>query len=150
MQTGKRSGKNTRACSLEVLPLDMKKYSPALLRFLRFIRSKQVALINAHGYHDHLLSMLAGIIPGIKVVRTKHNHKPLKGGPFGRFIYGSLTDRIVAISDYIRDTLVKSGLPLEHLTTIHTAINLKTLFPQPRNQELLKSFTISQKCPIID
>ena len=148
-QQGSVLERDARDCSLEVLPLDMKKFFPSLIKLLRCIKREQVALINAHGYRDHLLSVLAGIMTGIKVVHTKHNHKPLKGGPFARFIYGSLTDRIVAISNYTRDTLVKSGLPLEHVTTIHTAINLKTLSPQPRNQELLKSFTVSQKCPII-
>ena len=141
--------KDAREFSLEVLPLNMKKFFPALIGLLRCIRREKVDLISAHGYRDHILSVAAGIMTGIKVVRTKHNHKALKAGPFSRFIYGRLTDRIIAVSNYTKDNMVKSGLPLEHVTSIHTAINLKDLSPQPKNDELLKSFNVPLDFPVI-
>ena len=148
-QPGSVLEKDARASSLEVLPLDMKKFFPALIGLLRSIKREKVDLINAHGYRDHLLSVVAGIMTGIKVVRTKHNHKSLKGGFFSRFIYGRLTDRIIAVSSYTKDTMIKSGMPEEHVAAIHTAIDLKLLSPQPKNHELLKSFNVPQDCPVI-
>ena len=141
--------KDARENSLEVLPLDMRKFFPSLIGLLRCIKREKVDLISSHGYRDHILSVVAGRMTGIKVVRTKHNHKALKAGPFSRFIYGRLTDRIIAVSNYTKDTMVKSGLPVEHVAAIHTGVNLKHLSPQPKNHELLKSFNVPQDCPVI-
>jgi hypothetical protein len=125
-----RSG---RELSLEVLPLDMNRFPSALLRLSLFLKREKVDLINAHGYRDHLLSVLAGRIAGVKVIiRTKHNHVPLKGGAFSRFIYGRLTDRIITISGHIKNVMISSGIDPSRITAIHTAVDLHYFSPRPK------------------
>ncbi len=141
---------SARERCLEVVPLSMKHFVPALIKLSLFLRREQVNLINAHGYVDHLLSVLAGKIAGVQAhVRTKHNHVPLKGGALSRYLYGTLTNRIIAISEHIRDVMIQSGLPPRHVTTIHTAVNLSQFAPQEKNQELLKALGLSADCAII-
>ena len=142
-----RSG---REHSLEVLPLDMNRFLPALLHLSLFLKREKVDLINAHGYRDHLLSVLAGRIAGVKVIiRTKHNHVPLKGGAFSRFIYGRLTDRIITISGHIKNVMISSGIDPARITTIHTSVDLDYFSPRPKNEQLLKEFGLVPGCPVI-
>jgi len=136
--------------ALEVFPFDMKKFFSSLVNLSLFLKREKVDLINAHGYRDHFLCVLAGRIAGVKViVRTKHNHVPLKSGFFSRFIYGHLTDRIVAISEHIREVMLQSGLQPEHVTTIHTAVNIKQISPTPKNHKLVKEFNLLPGKPVI-
>lgn len=149
-QPGTALERGARDHSLEVLSLDMARFVSSLWKLSLFLRRERVDLINAHGYRDHLLSLYAGKIAGVKIlVRTKHNHKPLKGGFFSRFIYGELTDRVVAISNHTRDVMVESGLQPEHVNTIYTAIDLKHFSPRRKNEKLLEEFNITTDNPII-
>lgn len=149
-QPGTALEKGAREHSLEVLTLDMGRFFPSLAKLSSFLRRERVDLINAHGYRDHLLSLCAGRIAGVKVlVRTKHNHKPLKGGAFSRFIYSRLTDKVVAISNHTRNVLIESGLKPGHVDAIYTAIDLKYFSPRTKNKQLLEEFNISNTYPII-
>jgi glycosyltransferase involved in cell wall biosynthesis len=122
----------------------------SLLKLTFFLQKEKVDLINAHGYRDHFLSAVARKLAGTRaLVRTKHNHVPLKGGIFSRFLYGKLTDRVVTISEDIRRIMIESGLHPEHVTTIHTAINLDLFSPRPKNHQLIKEFDLSLEYAII-
>jgi len=149
-QPGSYLERSAREHSLEVLPLDMKRFLPSLLQLSLFLKRERVDLVNAHGYRDHLLSVLAGRIAGVKViVRTKHNHVPLKGGAFSRFIYGRLTDRIISISGHIKEVMISSGIAPAHITPIHTSVDLDYFLPRPKNERLLKEFALVPGCPVI-
>ena len=149
-QPGTYLERGAREHSLEVFPLDMTRFLPALVKLSLFLKREKVDLINAHGYRDHLLSVLAGRVAGVKIIiRTKHNHVPLKGGVFSRFIYGRLTDRIIAISGHIKEVMINSGIEPPHITTIYTSVDLDYFSPQPKNEQLLKEFGLAPDCPVI-
>lgn len=142
--------RSAREQSIEVLPLRMNDFLSALVKLTYYLKREKVDLINAHGYPDHFLSAIARKITGIKaIVRTKHNHVPLKSGVFSRFLYGSLTSRIVTISEHIRDVMIQSGLPPSHITTISTAVDLDYFSPREKNLQLLKEFNLSPERTII-
>jgi glycosyltransferase involved in cell wall biosynthesis len=149
-QPGSYLERSAREQSLEVFPLPMGKLFSSLIKLTLFLRKERVDLINAHGYRDHFLSAVARkLASGRALVRTKHNHVPLKGGFFSRFLYGKLTDRIVTISEDIRTIMIASGLHPEHVTAIHTAINLDLFSPGLKNQQLIKEFDLSPEYAII-
>ena len=142
-----RSG---RERSLEILPLRMNYFLPSLIKLSFFLRREKVDLINAHGYPDHFLCAVARKITGVRaLVRTKHNHVPLKGGALSRYLYGTLTSRIVPISEHIREVMIQSGLKPEQVTTIRTAINLSQFVPREKNQHLLSELNFPAECAII-
>jgi glycosyltransferase involved in cell wall biosynthesis len=149
-QPGTYLERSGREHSLEVLPLDMNRFPSALLKLALFLKRERVDLINAHGYRDHLLSVLAGRIAGVKVlIRTKHNHVPLKGGAFSRFIYGRLTDRVITISGHIKNVMISSGIDPSRITTIHTSVDLHYFSPRPKNERLIQEFGLVPDCPVI-
>ncbi len=136
--------------ALELLPLDMNRFPSALRKLLLFLKRERVDLINAHGYRDHLLSLLAGRIAGVKVlIRTKHNHVPLKGGAFSRLIYGRLTDRIIAISGHIKNVMIGSGIDPSRITVIHTSVDLDYFSSRPKNERLMQEFRLAPGYPVI-
>ena len=136
--------------ALELLPLDMNRFPSALRKLLLFLKRERVDLINAHGYRDHLLSLLAGRIAGVKVlIRTKHNHVPLKGGAFSRLIYGRLTDRIIAISGHIKNVMIGSGIDPSRITVIHTSVDLDYFSSRPKNECLMQEFRLAPGYPVI-
>jgi glycosyltransferase involved in cell wall biosynthesis len=142
-----RSG---RERSLEILPLRMNYFLPSLVKLSLFLRREKVDLMNAHGYPDHFLCAVARKITGVRaLVRTKHNHVPLKGGALSRYLYGTLTSRIVAISEHIREVMIQSGLKPDQVTTISTAINLSQFAPRAKDQNLLKELNFPAGCAII-
>lgn len=128
---------------LEVFPLRMDTLLPSVLRLSQLLRREHVGLVNAHGYPDHLVSVLAANLTGsTTVVRTKHNHVPLKGGALSRYLYGSLTGRVIAISEHIRDVMLASGLSPAQVTTIRTAVNLGDFRPREKNARLAQELNI--------
>jgi glycosyltransferase involved in cell wall biosynthesis len=74
---------------------------------------------------------------------------PLKSGALSRYLYGTLTSRIVAISEHIREVMIQSGLKPEQVTTIRTAINLSQFVPREKNQQLLRELNFPPECAII-
>jgi glycosyltransferase involved in cell wall biosynthesis len=128
----------------------MNYFLPALIKLSFFLRREKVDLINAHGYPDHFLCAVARKIAGVKaLVRTKHNHVPLKSGALSRYLYGTLTSRIITISEHIREVMIQSGLKPEQVTTIRTAINLSQFVPREKNQQLLRELNFPAECAII-
>ena len=142
--------RSARERSIETLPLRMNYFLPSLIKLSFFLRREKVDLINAHGYPDHFLCAVARKMTGVRaLVRTKHNHVPLKGGALSRYLYGTLTSRIVAISEHIREVMINSGLKHEKVTTIRTAINLSQFVPREKNQLLLRELNFPAGCAII-
>jgi glycosyltransferase involved in cell wall biosynthesis len=142
--------RSARERSIETLPLRMNYFLPSLIKLSFFLRREKVDLINAHGYPDHFLCAVARKMTGVRaLVRTKHNHVPLKGGALSRYLYGTLTSRIVAISEHIREVMINSGLKPDQVTTIRTAINLSQFVPREKNQLLLRELNFPAGCAII-
>lgn len=128
---------------LEVFALRMDNVLPSVLRLSHLLRREHVRLVNAHGYPDHLVSVLAaGLSGSATVVRTKHNHVPLKGGALSRYLYGARTGRVIAISEHIRDVMLASGLSPAQVTTIRTAVNLGDFRPRAKNARLAQELNI--------
>lgn len=142
--------KEARKQYLEVFPLDFQNLFSSIFKLARFLKKEKITLINAHGYRDHFISALASKIAGVPLlVRTKHNHIPLKSGIFSRLFYSHFTNRIVAISEDIRNVLINSGLKPEQIITIRSAVNLSLFYPRPKNLNLLKELGLPGDCLII-
>jgi glycosyltransferase involved in cell wall biosynthesis len=149
-QPGSFLERSGRERSLEILPLRMNYFLPSLIKLVFFLRRERVDLINAHGYPDHFLCAVARKITGVRVlVRTKHNHVPLKSGALSRYLYGTLTSRIVTISEHIREVMISSGLSPDQVTTIRTAINLSQFVPREKDPRLLEELNLPAGCAII-
>jgi len=97
---------------------------PVLLA--RLVRSLRADVVHTHLVHADLYGGVAARLRGARVVTTKHNDDPFRGGPF-RFVERGLVrlaDRVVAITDALRAfTIERVGVPAEKVQTIHYGLD---------------------------
>jgi glycosyltransferase involved in cell wall biosynthesis len=123
---------------------------PAILRVKRILQANQIDIVDTHGYRDHVISICAARLARTKaVLRTKHNTVPLKSGVFSRFIYNTLTTRVIAISEHIRQALIASGMRPENISTIHSAIDAEKFSPREKSAAILREFGLTRQTEIV-
>jgi glycosyltransferase involved in cell wall biosynthesis len=122
----------------------------AVLEFKRIFQDHRVNLVDTHGYRDHIISVGAVRLTATRVLlRTKHNSAPLKSGAFSRFVYNNLTDRVIAISEYIRQVLIKSGMHPQNVVTIHSAVDVDRFCPHEKTPAILAEFGLTAQTPVV-
>ena len=98
----------------------------------RLVRELDIAVIHAHGYKSNLLGGLAALGTGVPVVTTNHLYPMMPLDDRKLQLYGQvdvkltsrLLDRIVAVSEGIRDRLVRQGVPEAKVTVIENGIDI--------------------------
>lgn len=85
------------------------------------VRTKNIQIINAQSTKDRYASILARWIYRlpVKVIHTRRQTPLSSGGAPQRWFYVKGTDRIVVISDKLKETFVKKGYPEKHLHVIY-------------------------------
>lgn len=96
-------------------------------RLVRLCRAWRPDVLVAHGFSDHLWGRWAGLLAGVPhLVQVEHNVRER----YGRWrLWQSRwlarrTDALVAVSDAVRDALVRLGHPASRCMTIHNGIDL--------------------------
>jgi len=100
---------------------------PAILQLRRFIRDKNIQIVNTHSSKDSwLIGCTRFITPIPLIVRTRHLSTPVTN----KFVYTRLTDYIVTTAESIRDDLKKIGIPGEKIRSIPTGVNPERFDPE--------------------
>lgn len=126
-QPGARLGEVTEARGMPTIRLKMRSpYDPlAFARILRLLRRERVDIVHAHSSRDAWLAGAAGKMLGIPVFRTRHLLTRI-GGPF---VYARLTDRVLTVSEGVRQYLISAGVPAQQIVAVPTGIDLKRFDP---------------------
>lgn len=116
-------GRRASAAGIEVFPCPMRKsYDLAAVRtILRVLREEAVDIVNTHSGRD---SFLAGVAARLSrrrpaVVRTRHLAMPITS----RVSYAYLPHRVVTVSGYVKEYLVREGVPTERIVVVPTGID---------------------------
>ena len=116
-------GRRAAAAGIEVFPCRMRKsYDLAAIRtILRVLREQAVDVVNTHSGRD---SFLAGVAARLSrrrpaVVRTRHLAMPITS----RVSYSYLPHRVVTVSGYVKEYLVREGVPGERIVVVPTGID---------------------------
>ena len=96
----------------------------AALRLARLARGLGAAIVHAHTAHAAGLCLLARLF-GLRarVVASRRVSFPLRPPGLGRFKYSLGIDRVVAVSEAIRRSLLAQGLPAGRVVTVHSGID---------------------------
>ncbi len=101
-------------------------YDPvAFARLLWLFKRERVDVIHAHSSRDAWLAGAAGQLLGIPVFRTRH----LLTRIGGRYVYTHLTDRVITVSEGVRQYLISRGVSGDKIISVPTGINLKRFDP---------------------
>jgi len=104
----------------------------AAIRLANLLRALRTDLVHYHTSHAITLGTLASFFAGRrKTVATRRVSFPLARNPLARFKYTIRVDRIIAVSDAIREALSVAGVPRERVSVIHSAVDLGRFDPLP-------------------
>lgn len=116
-------GRRAASEGIEVFPCPMRKsYDLAAVRtILRVLREEAVDIVNTHSGRD---SFLAGVAARLSrqrpaVVRTRH----LAMAITSRVSYAYLPHRVVTVSGYVKEYLVREGVPEGRIVVVPTGID---------------------------
>jgi glycosyltransferase involved in cell wall biosynthesis len=126
-QPGSKLGRITEERKIPTIWLKMRSaYDPvAFFQILRLLKREHIDIIHAHSSRDAWLAGAAGKLLGIKVFRTRHLLTPI-GGPY---VYRRLTDRVLTVSEGVRQYLISAGVPTGQIIAVPTGIDLKRFDP---------------------
>ena len=130
--------------------MDGMRQFAAIIKVKRILQDHKIDIVDTHGYRDHIISILAARLARTKaILRTKHNTVPLKSGVFSRFIYNTLTTRVIAISEHIRQVLIGSGMRPENISTIHSSIDVEKFSPRAKSGKILQEFELTEHTEVV-
>lgn len=116
------------------------------LRLSRMTRELHVDIVHAHTSHAHGIAVLAAAL-GMQsrlVVSRRVNFMPGRHWLNRKKYYRA--DRILCVSEAVRNTLVQYGLPEEKLRTVHSSVDMERacMPPVPR-----KTLGINENAPFL-
>jgi glycosyltransferase involved in cell wall biosynthesis len=97
-------------------------------RLINVIRKEKVQIVSTHSSVDSWAGGIAARIAGIRLVRFRHNMYPIGGDPLTQLIY-SMPDRIIAVSDSVKNVLTGRGLRGERITVINDCVDVGDFDP---------------------
>jgi len=97
---------------------------PAAGKISRIIKNKRIHIIHTHTAHSHSIGVLAKMLRrSVKLIAHRRVDFPLKKNIFSRMKY-SKTDRIIAISEGVKNALLKSGIEEKRIAIVYSGIDL--------------------------
>ena len=140
------------AAGLETYTLDFSgsmDMSP-LVPFLRFCRTEKVDIVNVHHSHGrHLLVAARLLCLKSKAVFTRHC---ISGStPYiGAFFYNLVLDMNIAVSDVVRQSLLRGGIWPEKVVTVYGGIDSKNFdeVPSDKVEEIREKYAGTGKFTI--
>ena len=117
-------GRRAASAGIEVFSCRMRSnFDLAAVRtVLRILREQAVDIVNTHSGRDSFLAGTAGRLSSLQpvVVRTRH----LAMAITSRISYSWLPHRVVTVSRYVREYLVREGVPGERIVVVPTGIDV--------------------------
>lgn len=115
-----------------------------------WLGKKRIDVLNTHSSKDGWFVALAGRLAGVPtIIRTRHIDVSYKTPMVNRHAFTSLADHVLTTSDRIRENLSRDlQLPLAHLTTLPTGIDIERFSATGPVAEALKTLKVSKR-PLI-
>ena len=118
------------AGGVAVVPLPVANHLDvaAALRLRRAIGDAEV--VHFHTARAHALAPLCRR-PGVRLVATRRMDYVPAGGPYVRFLYNRAVDAVVAISDGVREALVRVGVRRDRIRVVPSCIDPRAYTAPP-------------------
>jgi len=114
---------------VEIFPCSGKVDMNTILETRRFLRRQGIDIIHTHGYKSNLYALGSTVGTRVGRIATCHNwlgdDVKMKGYARLDKFFLKRFDRVVAVSDTIREELVSARIPPRKIVTIYNGIDLK-------------------------
>lgn len=121
---GSMLAEKTREAGLDLYEVNMVKQAhlKTVPGLMRIIKNEKVDIVSTHSSVDSWAGGLAAKFSGKALVRFRHNLYPVGRDPLTRLIY-SLPDSLIAVSEAVKDILVKSKCKEDKIRVIHDSVD---------------------------
>lgn len=121
-------------------------------KLLRIIKKHSVTILHTHGYKADIVGVIAAKLSGLPIVATAHGFsagrdKLSRNEKIGRWFLKRV-DRVIAVSDNVKTTLVDSGVNEEKLVLLPNAIDFD-YYAKPPEHDFRKEWDIASDGIII-
>ena len=116
-----------KAIGLKVLPVEMHGEWDllAVCKLKKIIRKNSIRIVHLHSSHAHALGLLAAKSAGnCKVILSRRVDFPIKKNILSRVKYSNV-DRIIAISERVKQVLMADGLPKERIDVVYSGVDIQ-------------------------
>lgn len=127
-------------------------------RLAEHIRQRRYDLVHAHGHRAGLIGRLAAVRAGAPaivwtchVAENKADRNAVLAGAYALALrrLARRTDAIIAVSAYMRDWLVDTGIPGELITTVPNCIDTRAFAPRSADARLADELGLDLKRPVV-
>ncbi len=137
---------NFRVCPVVMRgELDFK----AIRSICRIITDERIDIVHAHTSHAHTIGAIAAKIKKIPFVVTRRVDFGVARNIFSNIKYNYLTNKIIAISNAIKNILINAGVPQNKIAVVYSGIDTKKFNNMSDTQYLHEEFNLSKYSPII-
>jgi glycosyltransferase involved in cell wall biosynthesis len=138
---------------VEIFPCGGKVDLGTLLKIRRVLSRQGVDIVHTHGYKSNLYALGAAAGTGVGKIATCHNWlgDDVKMKSYARVdkLLLKRFDRVVAVSDTIREELVSGGIPTHKIDTIYNGIDLKRFEGPADTEAARKALRIRDGCRVV-
>ena len=122
----------------------------AVLALTRVLKRERIQVIHMHSSHACTLGGWAARLAGTPVrIISRRVDFSVRSNPLRKFKYQWGVDRIVAISEGVRNVLVADGLDPGRIAVIRSGIDPRPFDPNDPGTEIRKEFGIPERSPVI-
>ncbi len=138
---------------VEVFPCGGRMDGRTVFRIRRFLRREGIGVLHTHGYKSNLYGLAASAGMRVGKVATCHNWlgDDIKMKSYARLdkLFLRRFDRVVAVSDTIREELASAGIPSHRLVTISNGIDLERFQRRAAAEDVRAELGIREGCRVI-
>lgn len=109
-----------------------------VLKLRRLLRRRGIEIIHAHDGRGQTLGLIASAgTPARRVASRRVSFRP-RGGVIHRLKYSRTCDLVIAVSEFVRDELVRSGVPSAKIAVVPDGIEFPETLPDKAGRELAR------------
>lgn len=145
-------GKRAEEEAIPVVYIPMRKEVDAysLIQLLRVMKREKIEVVNVHRPTAHTLAQIATLLIKIPVfVVTRRVSFPPSNALSARIKYQWGVSRIIAVSNGIREVLIKSGISANKITTIYSGVELNRFKPDISGISIRQVYQIPPDAPLV-
>lgn len=102
---------------------------PAGLQLRWLLRQRGVQIIHAHDGRGQTLALIASVGRSVQRVASRRVSFRPRGGMIHRLKYSRTCDVVIAVSEFVRDELVRSGIPSANIEVISDGVEIPEALP---------------------
>ncbi len=125
---------------------------PAIFKIRNFFKKNNIDIVHCHTSHAHTAGFLSSLFLKTKTVVSRRVDFSIYKGKIkfpNKIKYSFMCDKIIAISEKIREVLLNDGISPELVSTVYSGVDVDRLKPVENTYDLRDSFKIPENAVVL-